>query len=54
MLRWALSFFIVALVAAVLGFTGIALEAAAIARVLFYLFAILLALTLLGHFVRRT
>ena len=32
MLRWALGFFIVALVAALLGFTGIAVAAAGIAK----------------------
>jgi uncharacterized membrane protein YtjA (UPF0391 family) len=35
MLRWARIFFVVALVAAVLGFTGIALAAAGIAKILF-------------------
>jgi len=53
MLRWAVIFFIVALLAAVLGFTGIALAAAGIAKILFYLFVILLALTLLSHVARR-
>ena len=53
MLRWALSFFVVALVAAVLGFTGIALAAAGVAKVLFYIFLILFALSLLGHVARR-
>jgi uncharacterized membrane protein YtjA (UPF0391 family) len=37
-LRWALAFFIVALVAALLGFTGIAVAAAGIAKIIFYLF----------------
>lgn len=53
MLRWALIFFLVALFAAVLGFTGIAAAAAGIAKVIFYLFVILFALTLLGHVSRR-
>ena len=53
MLRWALVFFVVALVAAVLGFTGIALASAEIAKVLFYLFFILFVLSLLGHVARR-
>lgn len=38
MLRWALIFFIVSLVAAVFGFAGIASAAAGIAKVFFYLF----------------
>jgi uncharacterized membrane protein YtjA (UPF0391 family) len=35
MLRWALTFFIVALIAAVFGFFGIAAAAAGVARILF-------------------
>jgi uncharacterized membrane protein YtjA (UPF0391 family) len=54
MLRWALTFFVVALIAAVLGFTGIALAAAGIAKILFYLFLILFLVTLVGHLLRRT
>jgi uncharacterized membrane protein YtjA (UPF0391 family) len=53
MLRWALGFFIVALVAALLGFTGIALAAAGIAKILFYLFLILFLVTLVGHLLRK-
>jgi uncharacterized membrane protein YtjA (UPF0391 family) len=53
-LRWALTFFVVALLAAVLGFTGIALAAAGIAKILFYLFLILFLVTLVGHLLRRT
>ncbi len=37
MLKWALVFFIVSLVAALFGFTGIASGAAAIAKILFYI-----------------
>ena len=36
MLRWAIVFFIVALVAAVFGFLGIATAAVGIARILFF------------------
>ena len=53
MLRWVLIFFVVALLAAVLGFTGIALAAAGIAKILFYVFVILFALSLLSHVARR-
>ena len=53
MLRWALIFFVVALMAAVLGFTGIALAAAGVAKILFYIFVILFVLSLLGHVARR-
>jgi uncharacterized membrane protein YtjA (UPF0391 family) len=52
MLSWALAFFIVALVAAVFGFTGIAAGAAAIGKVLFVGFLILAVLSLLVGLVR--
>jgi len=38
MLKWALIFFIVAIVAALFGFTGIAAAAAGIAKILFFIF----------------
>jgi len=53
MLRWALIFFVVSLLAAVLGFTGIAIAAAGVAKILFYIFVILFVLSLLGHVARR-
>lgn len=46
MLSWSITFFVVALIAGVLGFTGIALEATAIAKVLFFLFLILFVVSL--------
>jgi uncharacterized membrane protein YtjA (UPF0391 family) len=46
MLRWALAFFIVALLAAVLGFGGIAAASAGIAKILFFLFLVLFAVSL--------
>lgn len=54
MLRWAVGFFIVALLAAVLGFSGIAVAAAGIAKILFYIFLILFLVSLVSHFFRRT
>jgi uncharacterized membrane protein YtjA (UPF0391 family) len=54
MLRWALGFFIVALVAAVLGFSGIAVAAAGIAKILFFIFLVLFLVSLIGHLLRRT
>lgn len=47
MLRWSLIFFVVALVAAVLGFGGIAGGAMDIARVLFFIFIVLFIVSLL-------
>ena len=38
MLKWAVIFLVIALVAALLGFTGIATAAAGIAKFLFFLF----------------
>jgi uncharacterized membrane protein YtjA (UPF0391 family) len=53
-LRWAIAFFIIALLAAVLGFTGIAVAAAGIAKILFYIFIILFLISLVGGLMRRT
>jgi uncharacterized membrane protein YtjA (UPF0391 family) len=41
MLNWALTFFVVAIVAAVLGFTNIAGSAVDIAKILFLVFLVL-------------
>jgi uncharacterized membrane protein YtjA (UPF0391 family) len=49
MLRWAIAFFVVALIAAVLGFGGIAVAAAGIAKFIFYIFAVLFVISLLAH-----
>jgi uncharacterized membrane protein YtjA (UPF0391 family) len=46
MLRWAILFFIVAIVAAVFGFGGIAADAAWIGRILFFVFLILFVVSL--------
>ncbi|MGB2670903.1 MAG: DUF1328 domain-containing protein [Candidatus Acidiferrum sp.] len=53
MLRWALAFFVVALIAAVFGFTGVALASAGIAKILFFIFLVLFLLSLVGHLLRR-
>ncbi|MGD0964279.1 MAG: DUF1328 family protein [Candidatus Acidiferrales bacterium] len=53
MLRWAIAFFVIAMVAAVFGFAGIAVAAAGIARMLFFIFLVLFLVALLGGFVRR-
>jgi uncharacterized membrane protein YtjA (UPF0391 family) len=46
MLYWALVFFLVALVAALFGFGGIAIAAAGIAKLLFYIFLVVFLVTL--------
>ena len=46
MLRWALAFFIVAIIAAIFGFGGIADGAVDIARVLFFFFFVIFLISL--------
>lgn len=54
MLRWAVIFLVIALVAALFGFTGIAVAAAGIAKFLFFLFlAMCLILFIIGMSVGR-
>jgi uncharacterized membrane protein YtjA (UPF0391 family) len=52
MLRWALIFFIVAIAAALFGFTGIAGAATEIARILFFVFVVVFAISLVLGLVR--
>lgn len=47
MLRWALAFFIIAIIAAIFGFGGIAATAGGIAQILFYIFLVLFLVALL-------
>lgn len=47
MLGWAVTFFIIAVIAAVFGFGGIAVGAAWIAKVLFFLFLIAFVVSLI-------
>lgn len=47
MLRWALIFFVVALIAAVFGFGGIAGDAAWIGKILLFVFLVLAVVSLL-------
>ena len=53
MLYWALMFFIVALIAGILGFGGIAIAAAGIAKILFLVFLVLFLFSLVAHISRR-
>jgi len=52
MLGWALTFLILSLIAAVLGFGGIASAAASIGQVLFFVFLVIFLASLILHFVR--
>jgi len=48
MLRWAVIFFVVAIVAAVFGFGDIAAGAGGIAKILFFLFLVLFLVSLIA------
>jgi uncharacterized membrane protein YtjA (UPF0391 family) len=53
MLHYAVVFFIIALIAAVFGFGGIAAGAVGIAKVLFFVFIVLAALSFVANLMRR-
>ena len=52
MLGWALTFLVVALIAAVLGFTTIAGAAIGVAKILFFVFLVLFVVSLVMSMVR--
>ena len=52
MLRWILTFLVIAIVAGALGFTGVAGTSMGIAQTLFYIFLVLFVLSLIVHLVR--
>jgi len=54
MLRYALIFFVVAIVAALFGFGGIAAGAAEIGKILFFVFLVLFVVSLVVGLIRRT
>jgi uncharacterized membrane protein YtjA (UPF0391 family) len=53
MLYYALVFFVIALIAAFLGFGGMAVAFAGIAKILFFLFIVLFVVSLVMHVGRR-
>ncbi len=53
MLHYALVFFLIAIVAAVFGFGGIAVASAGIAKILFVLFLVLFLVSMVMHTSRR-
>ena len=53
MLVWAIIFFIIAIIAAIFGFTEIASGAAWIAKILFFIFLILFVIALVFALIRR-
>jgi len=48
MLKWALIFFVVSIAAGLFGFTGIAVGAAEISKILFFVFLVLFAIFLVA------
>jgi uncharacterized membrane protein YtjA (UPF0391 family) len=54
MLRLAVIFLVIALLAALFGFTGVAVISADAARLLFFIFLVLAVLSFLGGFLRGT
>ncbi len=48
MLGWAVTFFVIAIIAALLGFTGIAGASIGFAQILFWVFVVLFLLSLLA------
>jgi uncharacterized membrane protein YtjA (UPF0391 family) len=53
MMRWALIFFVVALIAGIMGFFGIAAAAAGIAKILFFVFLVLFMVSLVSGLMSR-
>lgn len=54
MLMWSIVFLIVALIAAVFGFGGIAEASADVAQILFFVFLVLFVIGLVAHLMRRS
>ena len=53
MLHYAVIFFVVALIAAVFGFGGIAASAVGIAKILFFIFLVLAAVAFIANLLRK-
>lgn len=53
MLRWAVTFLVIALIAALLGFTGVEWAGIEAAKILFFVFIVLAVLSFLGGSFRR-
>ena len=52
MLGWAITFLVISLLAALFGFTGMAVAFAGIAKILFFVFIVLFVLSLIFHLLR--
>jgi uncharacterized membrane protein YtjA (UPF0391 family) len=53
MLYYALIFLLIAILAAVFGFGGVAVVSAGIAKILFFVFIVLFVVSLITHMARR-
>ena len=53
LLGWAFMFLIVAIIAAIFGFSGIAVAATEVATILFYIFLFVFILLIVAHLLRR-
>jgi uncharacterized membrane protein YtjA (UPF0391 family) len=53
MLRWTLTFLVIAPIAALFGFGGIAVAAAGIARILFFISLVLFLVSIMSGLVRK-
>jgi uncharacterized membrane protein YtjA (UPF0391 family) len=51
MLDWVITFFVLALIAGILGFSGIEIMSLEIARILFYIFLVLFVISLIFRLV---
>lgn len=51
MLKWAIIFFIISLVAGIFGFTSVSTAAAGIAKIIFIVFAVLFIATLIAFLI---
>jgi uncharacterized membrane protein YtjA (UPF0391 family) len=52
MLNWALTFFVLAIIAAIFGFAGIAASLVGIAKILFFIFLVLFLAALIANAIR--
>ena len=53
MLYWALVFFVIAIIAAIFGFSGIAAGASLVAQILFFIFLAVFVITLIAGLMHR-
>ena len=53
MLNWAPAFFVIAILAAIFGFTGVAAASAVVAKILFFVFLVVFLATLVMGIARR-